>query len=239
MAEYIKVPRLGRRPSAARLRRVGDSFQLPGGGVAIPGTVTASRVTDVDNNYQIVFPDAILLVTTGAAGKTLTLPSAAAYDGSTVKVRKVDTGAGFIQLVPTTGDFFEYGSTVRLLRSTHAGLTVVAKDGIWYDITDRAMSPSANATVSAPTFSTTLAPPVTTALYTTGASDKVFTLPAALTYQGVLVTIKKIDAGAGKVTITPDGSETIENAASYDLTTQHEGVILLPHANKWYIAANV
>ena len=60
------------------------------------------------------------------------------------------------------------------------------------------------------------------------------TLPPADPYKGVAFTIKKTDA-TNNVTIDGDGSETINGAATYVLTTQHEVVTVVSDGSGWHI----
>lgn len=47
---------------------------------------------------------------------------------------------------------------------------------------------------------------------------------------GRLITVKKIDATANTVTITPNGAETIDGAATYVLAAQWKGVHIIDAA---------
>jgi hypothetical protein len=60
-------------------------------------------------------------------------------------------------------------------------------------------------------------------------------LPAA-TGTGRILNIKKIDASASTVTLTPDGAETIDGAGSYIITTQWTNITIQDGgAGTWYI----
>lgn len=71
-------------------------------------------------------------------------------------------------------------------------------------------------------------------LVSTGASTRTMTLPAANT-SGVLITIVKIDAGAGAVTVARAGTDTIEGATSFSITTRYASIMLQSDgAGTWY-----
>jgi len=68
---------------------------------------------------------------------------------------------------------------------------------------------------------------------TTGASDRVLNLPAAADCPGRIIFAKKIDTGAGKFTITPNGSETIDGFATYGLWYQGNFVVIQAVGSGW------
>jgi len=71
-------------------------------------------------------------------------------------------------------------------------------------------------------------------LGTGGASGITITLPSA-TYKGKIYFIKKVDAGAGAVTVARSGSDTIEGATSVTLSSQYSSVTLMADGTStWY-----
>lgn len=73
-------------------------------------------------------------------------------------------------------------------------------------------------------------------LVTTGASNLTLTLPSPAS--GQVVTIKKIDNGAGEVIIEGDGTDTIDGASSKRLYYQYESLTCVAKTgspNEWYI----
>lgn len=73
-------------------------------------------------------------------------------------------------------------------------------------------------------------------LVTTGASNITLTLPSPAS--GQIVTVKKIDSGAGEVIISGDGSDTIDGAGSKRLYYQYESLTCVAKTgspNEWYI----
>jgi len=74
-----------------------------------------------------------------------------------------------------------------------------------------------------------------TVLVTTAAGAIAITLPAA-PVTGRVVWVKKVDAGAGTVVITP-AAGTLDGAASQTLTGQNTGIMVqFDGANWWTIA---
>lgn len=60
------------------------------------------------------------------------------------------------------------------------------------------------------------------------------TLPAASASEGKVFTFKKMDAGT-TLTIAADGSDTIDGAASIDLTSQYETNTIICDGTYWHI----
>lgn len=73
-------------------------------------------------------------------------------------------------------------------------------------------------------------------LVTTGGSNLTLTLPSPAS--GQIVTVKKIDSGAGEVIISGNGSDTIDGAGSKRLYYQYESLTCVAKTgspNEWYI----
>jgi hypothetical protein len=88
-----------------------------------------------------------------------------------------------------------------------------------------------------------------TAAYTVTASDSyircdasagavTITLPTAAGITGRQYTVKKIDSSLNVCTIDPDLTETIDDAATYDLSVQYQYVTLISNGTNWEIIAN-
>ena len=61
------------------------------------------------------------------------------------------------------------------------------------------------------------------------------TLPSATGCAGRVYVIKKIDSGANLVTIGCSGSETIDGASNYQLSSQYESITMQSNGSNWYI----
>jgi hypothetical protein len=75
-------------------------------------------------------------------------------------------------------------------------------------------------------------------LVTAGASDKTRTLPAVASSANVILTIKKVDSGAGNVIVDGNASETIDGGLTYSLVNQYQFVRLLCDGAAWFVIAN-
>jgi hypothetical protein len=78
-------------------------------------------------------------------------------------------------------------------------------------------------------------------LVTTGASTITATLPAVATADataGRVVTILKIDGGAGSVTIDGDGSETINGSTTVSLSSQYDYRTLVSDGSEWIVISS-
>lgn len=64
----------------------------------------------------------------------------------------------------------------------------------------------------------------------------VATLPSAATAgNGFKVAFKKTDSSANAVTLTPNGSDTIDGASTYALTTQYSSVVVVSNGSVWSV----
>ena len=64
----------------------------------------------------------------------------------------------------------------------------------------------------------------------------VATLPSAATAgNGFKVAFKKTDSSANAVTLTPNGADTIDGAATYALTTQYSSVVVVSNGSVWSV----
>ena len=70
-------------------------------------------------------------------------------------------------------------------------------------------------------------------LATAGAAGITLTLPAAVS--GKIVIVKKVDTGAGNVTLDPPGSVTIDGAATKVLYHQYETMTCVSDGTNWFI----
>lgn len=81
--------------------------------------------------------------------------------------------------------------------------------------------------------------PETLIRVTTGASTIVITLPApSASNSGRVWTIKKVDSGAGSISIVAGGAATIDGQASYVRTMQYGYVRLLSNGVTYDVIAN-
>ncbi len=72
-------------------------------------------------------------------------------------------------------------------------------------------------------------------LGTGGTGGITITLPPASQSKGKVLSFKKIDAGLGAVTIDGYGTETIDGAATYALSSQNASVTLVCDGTAWFI----
>lgn len=71
-----------------------------------------------------------------------------------------------------------------------------------------------------------------------GAGGMSVHLPAVDTVEGKIFIVKKINA-IGTVTITTNGSETIDGSATSSLTTQYQSVMLQSDGSNWHILSSL
>jgi hypothetical protein len=78
---------------------------------------------------------------------------------------------------------------------------------------------------------------LTSSLYlvTTGAGVITATLPTAVGISGQAIIIKKIDSGAGSVTIATTSAQTMDGLSTYQLTNQYQYVEVVSDGSNWVI----
>jgi len=89
-------------------------------------------------------------------------------------------------------------------------------------------------TVSSANYTVTDTDGFDTILVSTGGSDRTITLPAVAANSGRTLLIKKTDAGAGKVTVTPNGG-TIDGISTFTLTAQYSKLSIVSDGTNWFI----
>jgi len=85
--------------------------------------------------------------------------------------------------------------------------------------------------------------PIDIYLVTTGGSGVTANLPDVTVsgddaYKGRVVTIMKVDAGAGAVTIDGNGSQTINGATTVALSTQWHFRTIVSNGVAWFVIGN-
>jgi trimeric autotransporter adhesin len=82
---------------------------------------------------------------------------------------------------------------------------------------------------------TTLTEANSLVLVNAGGSDRTITLPTASGITGRIYTIKKVDSGSKKVVVDGRNSETIDGAATFNLTSQWDYVTIQSDGSNWMI----
>ena len=60
-------------------------------------------------------------------------------------------------------------------------------------------------------------------------------LPAAADNVDRVIMVKKVDGTSNNVVVDPNGSETIDGATSYTLSTQYQAVSIISDGTEWHI----
>jgi hypothetical protein len=61
------------------------------------------------------------------------------------------------------------------------------------------------------------------------------TLPPTAFAEFRVLVVKKVDSGGSAVTVTADGSEKIDAASTYPLSSQWDSVMIVSDGSAWYI----
>ena len=202
-------------------------------GCAIFGTitVTGSRSRIVGNRF------------TALTGTSITLTSASSvntisnntFDGSTLEIQSdgilsVVSGNSCSALLSGNLKIAEGVTADRNVYDGNIGLTTIS--------TMREGSFRNNWKATLVGANTLLTEIYRTVLVATAGSPIVITLPPAATVRHQTYTIKKVDAGADVVTVTPNGAETIDGGPSVILAAQWESVRIISNGTAWFIEAS-
>lgn len=71
--------------------------------------------------------------------------------------------------------------------------------------------------------------------FSTGVTNRTFTLPAASANIGRTILVKKVDSGAGTVTVTRAGADTIDGATTYVLNLLNDALYMVADGGTWNI----
>lgn len=102
-----------------------------------------------------------------------------------------------------------------------------------YTALDSAASLRLNVVSTSATGSVGVADSVT--LATSGAGGITLTLPTAVGNTGLQLIIKKVDNGAGAVTVDGNAAETIDGAANYVLPAQYDALTVVSDGANWVV----
>lgn len=219
------------------------------GGAAAPLDLSVTQVTAMLNN---------MVGDSGAGGTKGLVPAPAAGDAAAGKVLKADgtwttVGAGTVTSVTFTGDGTVLSSTPSSAVTATGTLTAALNT----QSANRVLAGPASGAAANPTFRALVAVDIPgvavaakTTTYTITSSDGLvtgdatsaaftMTLPAASSNSGKVFRLKKIDSSVNAVTIARAGSDTIDGATSFLLSTQWEEVELVSDGTSvWLITAH-
>ena len=188
-------------------------------------------------NYTILDDDTYwsILVTTGAADRTITLPTLADNLNRRLRIVKVDTGVGKVIIDGEGAETVEGATTQNLIgKDEWVDLHAGASD---WEITARGghglVETAGNYTVL------DVMGDETVVAVTSGGSDRTITLPTLADNFGKKVTVTKGDSGVGAVIIDGEGAETIVGKTTIEMTAQYESVTLVADSNEWLIVKEV
>lgn len=114
---------------------VGVSAWVNSANTTFAPSPTRTVTTQTNTAYTIKATDSIVLVSTGAVNRVMTMPSAGTA-GLLLTVKKIDAGAGTVVLTAAGSDTFEGGGTTLTIAATQFKSYTVFSDGgspgVWY-----------------------------------------------------------------------------------------------------------
>lgn len=187
-------------------------------------------------NYTLTDTDGYrtVNVTTGASDRTITLPTADDNEGRVVTIVKADSGSGNVIIDGEGSETISGLLTISLVQQNEA-VTLLCDNGNWHIVGDSFRPTKKVVTVSSADYAVLDNDRARTILVTTGGTDRTITLPASANNLDRIITIKKIDSGAGKVTVDGNSSETIDGATTLDLFLQYDQITVQCDGSNWHI----
>lgn len=238
MPNYSPIPRSTTAGRSSRERRAVNAFHPPGGSEAGITAFVNGPIT-----YDIIPPVLTILGNTTGGTTVANLPSVGTqfYRENLLTVKKIDSSTDDISLVPISGETID-GETQITFGQQYAGIQVISDGDEWRIVGTNPLDPVwSGHVIEISGVGATISRPIQSLIVTTGASSRTVTLPDTNVYKGCLVTVKKVDSGAGTVIIDGAGGDTIDGAANTVLTNQWESVTLLAvpasPTNTWYIVS--
>lgn len=196
-------------------------------------TSTLAKTAD----YPIILSDrgkTILVDATAATPTTVTLLNAAtAGNGYQITIKKIDKTTNVVNIDAATSQLID-GLDPFVLYDYNDFVKVLSDGSNWHLIA--AKTRGTLITKSTTPFAPTLSDENNFYLIDASSGAFAINLPAINTLaSGFKIGIKKTDSTSNIVTITPNGSETIDGASSLGLTDQYEAVWLKNDGSNWYI----
>ena len=199
------------------------------------GTPSTSAAT-----YSLAAADRIRTVnfTTGTSSVVANLPAASSVvPGERYTFSKVDSGTGTVSLTPNVGETIS-GLTVLPLSHQWESATIISTGSGWIWVSTTPTPPVYLSLSSGSPYTLSTSPAAEVDI-TTGASSYVLNLPTAAI--GMSIRVRKVDTAAGKVQITPNGTDTINGvtgAAAWEITDQWGFVALEAVTGGWGVVGN-
>lgn len=239
MPEYTTATRVPGSGAPGRVRRFSQAFQVPGGGVESIKVLNFGDFDDINTNTTIVSPEQTLFVTTGNTSRTITLPVANEYANARIFVKKVDSGTGTVVIDGAGAETIDGVNTYTIYAD--GGAVEIISDGTSWFVTSEfsLVYSSPNALKEVVNQNYTITAPTQSIFVTVGAGNRTITMPDVSLYRGVVVTVKRKDAGANSLTIATPGAETIDGAATQSLPNRHDSYAMISDGSNWFIVGSV
>jgi hypothetical protein len=187
-------------------------------------------------DYTVAEADGLVTINTTSANRTITLPAAATSQYKMVWIKRLDAGE-FTVTIDGSGSETIDGQTTIYLNAQYEAVLLWCDGSNWHEVTRK--TPESFAAKSA-SFS---AYGAKNFLITNGAGVIVVTLPPAAVMKGQTLTFKKVDAGAGSVTLTTNSTETIDGTNDPTLIfngagTQYDVLTIASDGSNWHYLAD-
>lgn len=188
------------------------------------------RLENTNVTILDTFRNPVILMTTGAVNRTVTLPTLADNQGMIVTVVKDDSGIGSTILDGEGAETINGVLTISLI-SQYTKITIIAGANEWLILQHEQRRDISS--VSADHTILDIGPDIV--LMTSGASDRTITLPTAANNNGRIIRCVKVDSGVGNMILDGEGAETIGGQTIRTIQHQNGVMIVVCDGTNWEI----
>jgi len=194
---------------------------------------------NITSDYTLAQQDVVALVDASGGTVTITLPPIATGDsGKSFYIRKIDSSANTVLVMPNAGDSTISGQLSFTLDTEFMSIHVSNMDNVrWFGTLE---GPDARAPASVvwstKTANYTIVPNDSGIAVDATSGNITISLPSAASVIGKVFHIKKIDSSSNTVTIDPDGSDTIDGKTSLVIIWEGDSPVISADTDTWRIS---
>lgn len=225
----------------ARFKHVGGDQSLNSAGI-FGGVYLATTATPKTGNYSPAETDFFLPFNCTGGDLQCNLPAAASSSGLVLAVQKTDTSLNAVIIDGNASETVGLETTIFL--TTQNEIALIQCDGSNWVVLWQGVPPGvAGGKVVAKSASFSAGGDGRAYAITVGAGVITVTLPPAARWNGKSITFKRVDAGAGSVTLTTNSTETVDGTNDPSglfngSGTQYDVLTIVSDGANWHYLAD-